>query len=510
MKKVKLIIFFIVFLNVISLKSQSFSSELLFSKTADAIVVIQNGDNIGTGFFINEEGWIVTNRHVLENRYEELQKPNQFKIELRSGKVLTPIEFIDLYKSTKLDLCLVKTNYKSKDYLPFSIEKINVGEDVVAIGHPIGLKWTQTKGTVTNIQLFDEGQDILKNYILIDAAINPGNSGGPLINKYGQVIGINTFKITIIENSNVSIKVSKLLNELEKRRIYFYTDKQILETLSFDELTQHKYLEDLKRLQNEKDEFILEKKKFQLMKDNFNKEVDSLKVFYNNDYNSKILDLQNRVHQFELKIKESDEFLKNTDKLKKELDDKRKDLENRIDIIEQKERSLEKKEQWIDEKQNNIYKALNRHFSIAATFLPAYSYDIMNSESLLNFSGQIGFDFHFGIESDSRNNLISNRLGIFYQSTALYNFNSNKLSDDFLKFNGAYLEIQSKFRLSGGVNFSYDNILNMNNLLSVSYNLNNYPYPINIFTSIIFDNDLNNKIVNVGLSFGLDYSFLKW
>ena len=85
------------------------------------------------------------------------------------------------------------------------------GEVVVAIGHPFGLNYTATQGVISKVDRIRDGV----KYIQIDAAINPGNSGGPLVNKEGEVIGINSFIIRGGDNLGFALPVSYLKEALD-------------------------------------------------------------------------------------------------------------------------------------------------------------------------------------------------------------------------------------------------------------------------------------------------------
>ncbi len=137
----------------------------------------------GSGFIISENGYIVTNNHVVE-------KADKVTVKLSDGK-----EFIAKKIGTdpETDVALIKIDATGLKPLRLgNSDKIKVGEWVVAIGNPFGLEHTVTAGIVSakgrgNLNIVDYA-----DFIQTDAAINPGNSGGPLINLDGEVIGMNT------------------------------------------------------------------------------------------------------------------------------------------------------------------------------------------------------------------------------------------------------------------------------------------------------------------------------
>ena len=137
----------------------------------------------GSGFVLSEDGYIVTNSHVVE-------KADKIIVKLSNGKEF-PAKKIGSDPETDVALIKIDTNGLRALTLGNS-DKIKVGEWVVAIGNPFGLEHTVTAGIISakgrgNLNIVD-----YSDFIQTDAAINPGNSGGPLINLEGEVIGMNT------------------------------------------------------------------------------------------------------------------------------------------------------------------------------------------------------------------------------------------------------------------------------------------------------------------------------
>ncbi len=137
----------------------------------------------GSGFFISDDGYIVTNNHVVEGGAS-------FTVVLDDGK---EIEAKLVGADAKTDLALLKVESAAKfTYVEFAEEKaVRVGDWVVAIGNPFGLGGTVTAGIVSGLGR-DIGAGPYSDFIQIDAAVNRGNSGGPTFNLSGQVVGVNT------------------------------------------------------------------------------------------------------------------------------------------------------------------------------------------------------------------------------------------------------------------------------------------------------------------------------
>jgi serine protease Do len=140
------------------------------------------GASQGSGFFVSDDGYIVTNNHVVENG-------PKFTIVQHDG---TELDAKLIGTDPKTDLAVLKVDAKEKfTYVAFSEEKSRVGEWVVAVGNPFGLGGTVTAGIVSASGR-DIGSGPYDDFLQIDAAVNKGNSGGPAFNLKGEVIGVNT------------------------------------------------------------------------------------------------------------------------------------------------------------------------------------------------------------------------------------------------------------------------------------------------------------------------------
>ncbi len=150
-----------------------------------------SGSGVGSGFVYNSNGWILTNRHVVDGA-------DKLSVQLNDTRVFdAQVKGID----TLTDLAIVKIDAKGLPAAPLgSSQGLELGQLAIAIGNPLGnFENTVTTGVVSGLGRQIQAGDVtqtsseqLNNLIQTDAAINPGNSGGPLINSAGQVIGINT------------------------------------------------------------------------------------------------------------------------------------------------------------------------------------------------------------------------------------------------------------------------------------------------------------------------------
>ena len=168
-----------------------------------AIIQIATQNSTGTGFYIKEFDLIVTNEHVVSKSAEITMAGRLF--DKRLGHVL--------YTDKKHDLAFVQApvDVQLPEVKLGSYADTHDGDVVVAIGHPFGLNYTATQGVISKVDRVREGV----KYIQIDAAINPGNSGGPLVNKMGEIIGINSFIIKGGDNLGFALPVSYIREALQ-------------------------------------------------------------------------------------------------------------------------------------------------------------------------------------------------------------------------------------------------------------------------------------------------------
>ncbi len=159
--------------------SRRYRPEDLYEHVVDSVVGIEGSFGAGSGLLMDANGIIATNRHVLGT-------DQKVSVWLRNhieyvGRPLRSYRDIDL-GFAKVDLPQVKWAVLGKS------NDLRVGETVYAVGHPLGLEHTFTKGIVSAVGRLIGGF----RYIQTDTTINPGNSGGPLFNANGEVVGINT------------------------------------------------------------------------------------------------------------------------------------------------------------------------------------------------------------------------------------------------------------------------------------------------------------------------------
>lgn len=162
---------------------------------------------VGSGAIVSSKGYIITNHHVAGG------KSKRIIVSLSDGR---NVDGVTVWSEPVLDLAVVKINLPNLTTIPMGdSNSIQVGETAVAIGNPLGLQFqrTVTSGIISALNRTikidtESGPNFMEDLIQTDASINPGNSGGPLLNLKGQVVGINTIKVTSAEAIGFAIPIN--------------------------------------------------------------------------------------------------------------------------------------------------------------------------------------------------------------------------------------------------------------------------------------------------------------
>lgn len=171
---------------------------------------------MGSGVLATDDGYIITNHHVIGAR------PERIVVTLHNGDT---IEGKTVWSDSALDLAVVKIDGMGYSYSKLGDAKtLRVGESVIAIGNPLSMQFqrTVTAGIVSALGRSisienDNGETAyMEDLIQTDASINPGNSGGPLLNEKGEVVGINTIKVTSAEGMGFAVPVNVCVPIIER------------------------------------------------------------------------------------------------------------------------------------------------------------------------------------------------------------------------------------------------------------------------------------------------------
>ena len=176
----------------------SLTPSQVYAKNVNAIVAVNTDTGSGSGFILSADGYVATNYHVIEDAEQVVVTPHGAK----------PMEAKVIGYDATNDVALLKVEGENLPYVTLgSSDALNVGDQVVAIGNPLGdLTATLTVGYISAKDRVLNTDGTVINMLQTDAAINSGNSGGPLFDMTGKVVGITTAKYSGSSNSGATIE----------------------------------------------------------------------------------------------------------------------------------------------------------------------------------------------------------------------------------------------------------------------------------------------------------------
>lgn len=177
---------------IIHLPVHTFAMNFDVEKIYPSVVVVYSGNSVGSGFAVDTHR-IITNAHVIDS--------NDVVVQTYAGdRYSAYVESVN----TDLDIAILLVALTSFVALPgANLDVINIGDEVYAIGAPNAMAYTLTRG------ILSAKRDMSGiRYLQTDAAINKGNSGGPLVNSFGEVLGVNTMKLTNSEGISLALPIT--------------------------------------------------------------------------------------------------------------------------------------------------------------------------------------------------------------------------------------------------------------------------------------------------------------
>lgn len=194
------------------IKSQEIN---IYDNAYASVVAIFGDEAIGSGVIISSSGYVLTNWHVVENN------PNLKVLTIGEGGFEENLREVEVIKYNAIsDLALIKITSQPDNMSVASISQIipKIGEAVHAIGHPNGEIWSYSKGYISAIRddysWKTEAAQFKGDVYQMQTPINPGNSGGPLLNNFGNVVGINTFMDTESQGITYAVTVTEIIKFL--------------------------------------------------------------------------------------------------------------------------------------------------------------------------------------------------------------------------------------------------------------------------------------------------------
>jgi serine protease Do len=192
----------------------------LARRYGEAVVMVSTPGGMGSGFIIHPDGYAITNAHVIQGETRiKCTVFEQRELDFRRREI-QDVEIIAV--NNQLDLALVKLKHPENKPFPTvyvqGAEELQAGQEVFAIGAPLGLERTLSQGVIATTQRNFEGM----TYIQTTAQINPGNSGGPLFNTKGEVIGVTNMKIPFGEGLGFAIPARYVRDFIRNRDAFAY------------------------------------------------------------------------------------------------------------------------------------------------------------------------------------------------------------------------------------------------------------------------------------------------
>ena len=510
--------------------AQPLNPKQIFEQCAGAVVLIQTESGSGTGFFINSQ-YIVTNKHVIGRpgisetvyyRYEAAYFTHrQIQVTTRAGTTIPVIEVNAFRDHPDIDLAVVKVARHQGVTLPISEKPVEVGEPVVAIGHPRGMEWTLTQGSISKS---DFSEQAFKYSVQLDLATDFGSSGGPVLNKFGQVVAIVQGAYYLSATGRFGIRSDILAGLLNYYGIAYKTEPIVLpsteELQSLARLIQEQQrsLSQLRaQLDQERSELDRQRSELARRQNELNErerkiaresaELDAklknAKVFLD-DYDNKRAELQ---EEYERKYAELQSF-------KDQLDDREKAIKDQLDdrekAIVRRERRLKEQERLLEEKEAEITEKLGDHFSIDLLASPMYE---IERKLLVPLRASVGFYYRFGFERDSRKIVVqANKVGIVAtRQLSLLGWEQDEVT--------FAIEVNSQYRLCiGAVLRQRDVIRNMpvsprEPLYAASILADLLPESslhLGLGVSCLTDRQFRSPTVMVGFQLGFEINFLRW
>jgi hypothetical protein len=456
--------------------------------------VSDENESIGSGFLITSDGWIVTNRHVVED-YTASDMLAVFE-----DKSYFQVQRIIQSRNPNVDLALVKIAVSSAQPIPIlEYGDAQVGEDVVVIGHPEGRTWTQTKGTVSRV---GHGSGREGAVIQIDAASYLGGSGGPVINNRGLVVGVLYAVSTMSTNMNVAVRASALRDFLRMNNIDFSTmplfnlnpeEKLMLERNQIDA--------DRASLSNERERVAADKRlqEQQIRNSQLQLEMDRKTLARQKEESADLIARANAIRD-------------GLDARRSEIDRRERDIENRERAVRNRELAMDAREQNFERDKQRMGYVYPPHFAIEASIGAAYAVRKPPTDmGMMSVSGALMYRLGIDRSSFESTQRPTDRIGVVYSLHRQYldrSFTPGYMHDLSIAF-----EFSEALRLSIGTNLKSDHEMVRDEgylVYGAAWQMNRYPVPIALYGRLMADKGFIDKTWSLGLSFGLGTHMLRY
>lgn len=457
------------------------------NKYSSAIVKIITPTSTGTGFYINDNGYLLTSRRYLTKNYELPLVLNDIKVQTSLGETHNVAEMDLLNEFPELDIAILKTNKLNSNYLPLGRSDI-VSQEANIFGYKAG--------TILDLQHI-ESITILNDspYLLCKSDNTTDYFGAPIIDNNQTVVGIivstaDSISLGLNQNSNQSlaVKSEKLIEILNMKGLKFFTN-QITAENTINSVT------DIGKLDSRQLEVEIEK----LKRDRALLEEERVKFFKEK---FEIIQIAN----------DSKAIIDRADAVKREIEIVRDSIERKASEINEREANLEKRELWIKQKEFEIQQKLTDRMALEFMLVPVYSYLHSTNRHNLNIRACMGLFYRFNFKRDVSGVAVkSHRIGFAYGIQKVYDIQNDFFISGYNHDLSIAAEFNDTFRIGIGKSLANDyNYLGYRsyNLAYFKVNTTAYPIPFGFALAYYTDNDFKMNNFSIGFFIGFNLTYL--
>ncbi len=453
--------------------AQPLDATKIYKACAPAVVYIETPSGSGSGFLVHPQ-YVVTNKHVIKRPWlGGYYAAWQIEVKTRSGSSLRVLDVKPLEDYSDIDLAVLKVARFQGTPLPIYPGVAEVGEPVVAIGHPRAMQWSQTQGSIS--------KNDLQYHYQLDVATDFGSSGGPVINRWGQVVAVVQGMLLLSATGRFGIRSDVLKQLLDTYGIPYTTAPLLTPTAA-----------DLSALQEQ-----LAQERQQLIAER--------------------IELERQRAQFQTELQQARPFLAEYAQKRSQLEQKEQELDRRERELEERERALERKAARIAEK-------LGERFALEFLLGPAY--DIWQEQFVLS-RASAGLFYRFGFVRDEEGYVVrADQFGIMASRDIVFlRAELSQWNREGIVLGWRYDELALALEFSSLVRLSFGLVLRQfdpqRNLVTIPAEprytvgvlLDALPESAFLFgvgATAHVDRRLRPSAVSVGLQVGYALHFLRW
>ncbi len=326
-----------------AVNAQLLDAKEVYRRCSPAVVYIETPSGSGSGFFVHPQ-YVVTNKHVIQSPSGYYSR-RLITVKTRSGTLLPVLE-VNPFSDYTIDLAALKVSGYQGTVLPIYPGIADVGEPVVAIGHPRAMEWSQTLGSIS--------KNDLRYHYQLDVATDFGSSGGPVINRWGQVVAVVEGMLLLSATGKFGIRSDVL--------------KQLLDYYSIPYTVQPLLTPTVADLQSLQGQLINER-----------------------------IELERQRTKLQADLEQARSFLAEYEQKRAQLERREEELRQRELELDRRERQLKEYEQSLERKAARIAEKLGERFSLELLVGPYY--EIRQRQFVLSRTS-LGLFYRFGFVRD--------------------------------------------------------------------------------------------------------------